>query len=443
MLPILAAILVLVGSFRIVSFSDLSIADNVFKFQISFGFMALGYVLAWHFSRRLVWLMIFVAAVARIAVLPIEPGSFLDRRIWEGKVLASERSPYELAPDSAELEFFRGPEWEGIQDKDQVSSAMPGMLWIYSGLLEFGGLRDWIKPLLIVFDLLICMLFAFRFGADRAALYAWNPLVVFCVGGLGVDTSLFLLPVISGYLLWEFWIDHKGGVSAIKAAGGIGSALGKMVCLSAFLIGVGISMNLLALPILIWIVWHVLRRSGISAGMITLIFGAAPLVLGLMWASISLNIDLSQVLPGEFRQSERGVSLIPHLMSLVISDAPHFGGWFLFILFAGSLWMIHRCETLERFTSYYIIWALILATSIYPWSFLTLAIVGVGSGNYVFRVASLSVFAYFGAYRVFDDTGIWQVPWTLLALLWVPFLIAAIQFTMRNKHREGFYVHSF
>lgn len=441
-LPFLAAALVLVGSFRLVGFSDLGDPENVSKFQISFGFIALGYLLSWHFAKRLTWLMLLVAAVARIAMLPVDTGDLLDRRLWDSKILEAEHNPYELAPNDERLVPFRGEQWESVPDKDSPSRYLPGLLWVYGAIKEFGDPQNWFKSLLVVVDLALCLLFALRFGADRAALYAWNPLVIYSVGGLGIDYCLYLLPFVAGYLIWDFWIDQKGGVSVIKASGGIGSALGQMVCVAALLMGIGAAMNVLMAPGLLWLIWHVLKRSGIRAGFVTLVFGAAPLVLSLMWASISLNVDLSKIVAPEFGVGERSISLIPAMVSFVsgVSVNPIV---FLSILGLATVWMVHTCESLERFMSFYLVWTIALATTIYPWSFLLLAIVGVGSGNYVFRVASLSVFAYFGAYRIFGDAQVWSMPWTLQLLIWLPFLMAAAHYAVGSRTKHGFYVHHF
>ncbi len=442
-LPFLAILLLLLGSFRLAGYADLSVADNVSKFQISFGFMALGYVLSWYFSKRLIWLMLLVAAVARIAMLPIESGDALDRKLWDSRLLAADRNPYQLSPNAEELAAFRSEGWEELLDRESPSRYLPGLLWTYGALDAFGDPKNWMKAFLVVVDLLLCLVFALRFGARRAVLYAWNPLAIYSVGGLGVDTSLYLLPLVGGYLIWDFWVDKKGGVSVIKASGGISSALGQMVCLAAFLIGIGVSMNLIALPMLLWLVWHVLRRSGLRAGLVMLVFGGGPLVLSLMWASLSLDLQLGQVMPPEFGSGERGLSLIPGMVSFAFPAALQHGVWFLLLLVLGTVWLTHNCETFERFASHYLVWMIALSTAVYPWSILILAMVGVGSGNYVFRVASLTIFAYFGAYRAFGDTGIWQMPWSVQALVWIPFLAAAVHMTLRSRAKRGFYVHSF
>lgn len=441
-LPFLAAALVLLGSFRLVGFSDLGLPENVSKFQISFGFIALGYVLSWHFAKRLTWFMLLVAAVARIALLPVETGDVLERRLWDSKILAAEHNPYELTPAAEELRAFRDAGWEGLQDKDQPTRYLPGLLWVYSAVEDFGDPGDWFKSLLIAVDLALCLLFAVRFGADRAVLYAWNPLAIYAVGGLGVDYSLYLLPFVGGYLIWDFWIDQRGGISVIKASGGIGSALGQLVCVASLLMGIGAALNILLAPGLLWLIWHVLKRSGIRAGLVSLVFGAAPLVLTLMWASISLNVDLTRIVDPVFGESERAISLIPAMLDFVFEGvfSPMF---FLVALALLTVWMVHSCESLERFMSFYLVWAIALATSIFPWSFLLLAIVGVGHCNYVFRVASLSVFAYFGAYRIFGDAQVWSMPWTLQALIWLPFLLASFHYAVGSRTKHGFYVHRF
>lgn len=441
-LPFLAAILILVGSFRLVGFSDLSHAENVSKFQISFGFIALGYLLSWHFAKRLIWLTLLVAAVARIGMLPIEPGEVLNRRLWDSQILSAEHNPYELSPAAESLSAFRGDTWDEIENKSTPSKYLPGLMWVYSAVQDIGEPKKWFKSLLIMVDLALCLLFALRYGADRAVLYAWNPLVIYGVGGLGVDFSLWLLPFVCGYLMWDYWIEQKGGVSLVKASGGIGSALGQVVCLSSFLMGIGAALNALLVPGLLWLIWHVLKRSGIRAGLVALVFGAAPLVLTLMWASISLNVEFSRIISPEFGIGGRSIALIPDMLNFVFGGG--IGPMFFFsVLCIGTIWMIHACESFERFLSFNLVWTLALATSIYPWSFAVLAIIGLGRGNYVFRVASLSAFAYFGAYRLYADTGLWAMPWTLQALIWIPFLLAAVHYTLSSRTGDGFYVHHF
>jgi len=441
-LPFLAAALVLVGCFRLVGFSDLSDPDNVSRFQLSFGFIALGYLLSLHFSKRLIWLMLIVAAVARIAVLPIEPGETLERQMWDARILAAGHNPYELAPQAEKLSVFRDGAWEWILDADQATRQLPASIWVFGFFQELGFSASGMKTLLLVVDLLLCLLFALRFGADRAVLYAWNPLAIYCVGGLGVGYSLFLLPFVAGYLIWDFWVDQKGGVSVVQAAGGIGSALGQMVCVASFLMGVGAALNLALAPCLLWVTWQVLRRSGLKAGSVALVFAAAPLLLSLMWASISLDLSLASVWPQEFAQGARSIALFPSILGFFASE------WsaealFLVIMLLAALWLTQACEKIERFMSLYLIWLMALATSVYPWTFLLMAVVGVSSGNYVFRVASLSAFAYFGAYRAIAETGEWNMPWSLQTLVWLPFALAAAVYTFGSRSRRGFYVNSF
>lgn len=442
MLPVLAAILVLVGCFRLAGFSDLSVGDNVSKFQISFGFIALGYVLSWYFERRMMLLILLVAAVARIAMLPVAPGATMETRLWEGKVLDGGGNPYLETPGSGALERLRGEEWKGVLDKEEVSRSTPALLWAYQAAWGIGTPREWLKVLLLIVDLCLCLLFALRYGPERSVLYAWNPLVIYSIAGLGSDIGVFLLPLVAGFLLWEFWIDQKGGVSVITASGGIGSALGQMVCLSSLFIGLAAALNPIAFPMVLWIFWHVLKRSGFKAGLVSLVFGAAPLVLSFMWASISMNLEFSKLVPAVMNTMERSISLLPSIIGF-IAGGPVSAVWYLMGLGAVTLWVLHNCDTLERFATYYFVWLLMLATAVYPEFFLLFALVGVVHGNWIFRVVSLSSFAYFGAYRVLSDTGAWTMPWMLQVVIWVPFLIAALQYSLGHRAKRGFYVHHF
>ena len=120
------------------------------------------------------------------------------------------------------------------------------------------GFNEWsIKAVFVVIDIWICIILAFRYGSKKAILYGWNPMVAYFIAGDGRVEGLFLLPALGGFLIWEAWVDKKGGAVVVANNGGIGGGPGQMVSFAALLMGLSLAMNIIFLPILVWMFWHV------------------------------------------------------------------------------------------------------------------------------------------------------------------------------------------
>lgn len=180
------------------------------------------------------------AAALRLVLLPL-PLTLSDdalRYLWDGKVAMSGQNPYALPPAAPELIPLRNEIWRRLPHSDVATVYPPLSMAAFSiaSLLPF-PLVAW-KSLAAVTDLGTCALLlalARRRGIAeaRTAWYAWNPLVILEVAGMGhvdalgvaalVATVLALTPRPEGVRRW--------GRAAIGAAAGVLAKLAPLAAL--------------------------------------------------------------------------------------------------------------------------------------------------------------------------------------------------------------------
>lgn len=432
--------LFLFGCYRMSAAGPPEMGENVSSFLVGALLACCGFFLSWFNSKRWMWLMIGIAVLGRLLFLPLPASEDLVRRMWEGEVLDSNFNPYQVAPSSESLELLRSESWERIRNKDETSTQTPMSLAVFR--LFYGlGFNGWaIKVIFVVVDIWICIILAMRYGSKKAALYGWNPLVAYCVAGEGHLEPLILLPALGGFLIWEAWVDRKGGAVVISTNGGLSGGPGQMVSFAALLMGLAAAMNLVFLPIVVWMFWHVLVKSGVKTGLAILVVGLIPLLAFSGWGSVTLNVDLKMVSPFAASISPDTLSLLPGtLKRMGLGLGPNFYLWLVVIV---SLVLIFRNASMERFANLYVGTYLILAVAVYPWSFLWMAPFALGTAHLGFRLVSLSSFVYFASFL--GDEGPAPLSAMHSALLWIPFLVGVMWYaiTCRTKS-SGFYVRSY
>ena len=440
LLFLLAGFLFLFGCYRMAKAGLPEDAENVSEFLIGAGIASFGFFLSWFNGKRWTGLMLAIAVVSRLLFMPLPASEDLTRRMWEGEVLDLNYNPYQVAPDAEELKPLRDGDWERIRGKSETSTQSPFSLAIFR-LGAAMGFNEWgLKAIFVVCDFWICIMLAMRYGAKKAVLYAWNPLVAYCVAGGGHMESLLLLPALSGFLIWDAWVDRKGGAVVIKTNGGLGGGLGQMVSFAAFLIGIAAAMNLIFLPIIIWMAWQLLSKSGLKAGLAILLVGLIPLLAFSGWGLLSLEVDLASLLPYSFEPREDSLSLLPGLLDGLGLEVKSI--YFFWAALIVSFLLMFRNESLGRYANLYIGTSLLLGVAVYPWHFLWLAPFALGIGHLGFRLVSISVFFYFLGVGELGSSlvlGPWQS-----AALWAPFTIGAIGYALTQRSKsDGFYVRSY
>ncbi len=193
-------------------------------------------------TRRLeatmpVVMVLSVAALLRLLLLPL-PATLSDdilRYQWDGRVVLAGFNPYRLAPESDELAPLRDDLWRAMPHKQVPSVYPPAALGLFSiaSLTAFPAIA--LKLLLSLADLVACWLLA-RLAiargipAGRAAWYAWNPLVVLEVAGMGhIDGLMVPAMVLAVFLL----VRGRAGDSARAGAAAALGVLAKLVPLVA------------------------------------------------------------------------------------------------------------------------------------------------------------------------------------------------------------------
>jgi hypothetical protein len=172
--------------------------------------------------RQSILLMLALATVARIALLPAPPSDDINRYLWEGKVLNTGISPYAVALNSPELAELAATDPYQLQiNQPHMPAAYPPFvieLFALLGLLSYSPLA--MKLLLVICDLGtlwgIILLLQYRSLPLRyAALYAFNPIVLYAFAGHAHFDSIQLLFIIMTLVLY----DKKQWIACFLMAG--------------------------------------------------------------------------------------------------------------------------------------------------------------------------------------------------------------------------------
>jgi hypothetical protein len=179
-----------------------------------------------------------VAALLRLLLLPL-PASLSDdilRYQWDGRVAVAGFNPYRLAPESAELIPLRDELWRAMPHKEVPSVYPPAALGLFSIASMTPIPAITLKMVISLADLLGCWLLARLAMArglapGRAAWYAWNPLVVLEIAGMGhVDGLMVPAMVMTVFML----VRARPGDSVragVAAAIGVATKLVPLVAL--------------------------------------------------------------------------------------------------------------------------------------------------------------------------------------------------------------------
>ena len=204
----IAALLGLLAAFNL--FDDWTLAEMPVRFVTAGLLCGMAFLVATSdfpvaiSLRKQAALFWFVAVVMRLIALPLEPGDDFWRYQWEGKIQLAGFNPYVNPPDDPALELLREdfPAWHKINHRHFRTIYPPGAELLFRVFAQISE-----SPLLykLVFGaadlatagiLLLLLSPATRYASG--ALYAWNPLVVYCFAGSARFDSLMILPMIAG-----------------------------------------------------------------------------------------------------------------------------------------------------------------------------------------------------------------------------------------------------
>ncbi|MGC1480409.1 MAG: glycosyltransferase [Chthoniobacterales bacterium] len=398
-----AAILLIAGALLMLPHGDFRVPEATPRFLIGAAIMSLGFAVSW--ALRSVGLFVFfsVAIAARLVLLPMEPGGDIWRYVWEGLVQNAGGNPYTLPPNSPELVHLRPDWWSKINHPSITAIYPPFTELVFRVLAFFSPTALAFKFAIIAADLGIVTLLWRRFG-NAALIYAWNPLVIYiCAGGAHFD-SLFLAPLVAGWLLFDSATTERGRVIACA------------------LIGLSVALKYLSAPIAAYAILTVWRRDGWHSAFLAATLAGLPLLgsIGFFWGAFGIH-PLS---PAEFSQLARSAELIPRLVEEHWPKTIKQNSLFVAPFAAIILWRLFRARSLRAFSEEALLTTYVLSPVVHAWYFTWSLPFAVASRNLGLRFVSISAFVYFILeYRQATSATAWRQTPAEAAWLWAPLLL--------------------
>lgn len=181
--------------------------------------------------------ILWVSLALRLLILPLPPSlsGDVERYLWDGKVLLAQQNPYAHAPESEELEPWRDEVWVNLDHKDVATVYPPAAMTLFAFAAALPGSFYVLKALLVLSEMIgIALLVALarRRGLPRHRVvwYAWNPLAVIEVAGMGHVDALGVAATIAAV----YWLEpgaRRVGRAATAAALGVLSKLVPLLAL--------------------------------------------------------------------------------------------------------------------------------------------------------------------------------------------------------------------
>ena len=418
----LAALCLVIGAVIIAPYGDFRQPENVVRFGYGVAVMYLGFIASWKL-RGLTWKWFWAIAIAtRLILLPMYPGDDIWRYLWEGNIQNLGFSPYDFAPNAAELIPYRTEWWSQINHS--------GVTAIYPPLSQLGfrGLAS-ISPSVILFkssfaiaDLSICWLLTRKFTYRAASLYAWNPLVIYSFAGGGHYDSWFILPLVAAWILWDREIQLKD-TTAVNSPS---------LWLVSFLIGVSIAIKWISLPILGFISWIALLKINLKTAIFIILLGIVPISMS---ALAFCSPDSCSLIPtsSTFVSHGRSAEFLPHLLAKVWHPSTESNSIFALPLGFVALLLLAKLRNLQQFAIAFFASLLIISPIIHGWYFTWIVPFAVGIKNWGVRLVSISAFVYFLLpYRQALGDRNWQLTDNETWLLWLPFIFGLSHYYWRS-----------
>ncbi len=337
--------LLLAGALFMLPNGSLDSPEILSGFLTGAAIMLAGFFLALRQKSIALPLVLLVAIAARLILLFQTPGPDIFRYIWEGQVLQAGSNPYLLAPESDLLAPLRGPDWESIQFRSIAAVYPPLAEVVFAILATLHASVFFFKFVFVLADLTTGALLWFRFGRSTTLFYLWNPLILYAFAGGGHYDSFFLLALVAGWVAW----DSKHQKAAVLA------------------LGAAVALKWMALPLLAWAGWRILRerglRTALAAGMIGVLPFAASWIVITLWT----GEPAWSLIPRAFAEYARSADLVPRLAGVVWPTSIHHNSWFLIPLALAWTVILFRAKSLRSAAEGFFFTTLILSPVIHAW----------------------------------------------------------------------------
>jgi alpha-1,6-mannosyltransferase len=347
------------------------------------------------------------AVAARALLLWQAPGDDVYRYIWEGRLLLQNVNPYLHPPDAVGLVSFRDAIWDSVQHKTFSAIYPPLAEWAFAALATVSPSVLFFKIVFALADLLTGALLWLHHGGQAALFYLWNPLVIYASAGGGHYDSFFILTLVLGWQAWE-----KGRSTE-----------------SLLWIGAAMAFKWMALPILVWAIWRLLRDSGPRAALMHGAVGAAPLLISWTFVGLWTREWTWRLHPEEFTEYARSAELIPRLVGWVWEGSSYHNGRLPAPILLGWAVVILKAQSFTTSAEWSLFLILIFSPLVHAWYFTWLMPFAVARRNAGSLLQTASGFVYFIVYHRLSaepDLG-WLFTPAEITLLWAPFVFGFLR----------------
>ena len=442
----LSTLCLLIGAVLIAPYGDFRQPENVIRFGYGIAVMCLGFVGSWWIKSLSWWWFWLVAIAARLVLLPMYPGDDIWRYLWEGYIQNIGFSPYDFAPNAANLIPYRTEWWSQINHS--------GVSAIYPPLTQLGFRQlASISPSVILFkssfaiaDLFTCWLLTKKFTYAETTFYAWNPIVIYSFAGGGHYDSWFILPLVAGWILWDKKMTQRGIIKytmihseseasypqkwgdKVEVTDANSHRLfhrktKQQIFASGLLIGISIAIKWISLPILCWLSWGVWQKINWKTAILVTVCGMLPICLS---AIIFCSVDSCSLIPtnSTFVSHGRSAEFFPHLLAKVWHPSTKTNSIFALPLVLAILWLFWEANNFQQFAVGFLTLLLLISPIVHGWYFTWILPFAVGIKNWGIRFVSLSSFTYFVLlYRQALGENNWNLTNTETWLLWLPLIM--------------------
>jgi len=402
-----SALLLLIGAVMILPYGDFRDAENVIRFGYGVRVMCLGFVFSWGIKSLNLWWFWGIAIATRLILLFMYPGDDIWRYLWEGYIQTQGFSPYDFAPNAAELIPYRSSWWSQINHQS-VSAIYPPITQLgFRGLAAISPSVILFKSSFAIADLLVCWLLTKKFTYLQTTFYAWNPLVIYSFAGGGHYDSWFILPLVAAWIFSDK--QHNPYLLSL--------------IFYPLLIGISIAVKWISLPILGFLTWLALLKINFKTAAIILLIGILPLCLS---ALAFCGTDSCSLVPtsSTFVSHGRSAEFLPHLLAKVWHGSTKTNSIFAIPLGFITLAILLKTRSLQQFALNFFTALLIISPIVHGWYFTWLIPLAVGTKNLGVKLVSLSAFIYFVLpYRQALGDNNWNLTDTETWLLWLPFVL--------------------
>jgi len=395
---VVSLLLLLSGALVMLPCGNFRIVGHVPVFLSGFVLMSLGYVAAaftrWRWSR-----LLLAAILVRAVLLPMEPSTDVWRYIWEGTIQWHGANPYLVPPDAPALDLLHAPWHEMINHPDLTAGYPPPVLLFFALLAALSPSLLFFKLVLTAADLGTAWLLARRFGTDMASFYALSPLVIYVFAGGAHFDSLMLLPMVIGWLAW----DRQ---RPLEACGWLGLAVGA---------------KYVALPLLGFAVWQLLRERRRATAAAGLLVGLFPLAIGLAWFWGRDGIHV--LAPVQMTNFARSAEFFPRIIEWIRPETALQNKIFLIPFMIGTGLLVLWRRQFALFAEDFFLLLLTVSPAVHAWYFTWGLPFSSLTGNLAFRVGGITAGVYFLLeHRQALGPAAWRQTWCEWLVLWIPIL---------------------